>query len=159
MKKAVFISLAVFITDAFILGQGGPALILLIWGLLVLIGAILAKNRSASAHRFGRAGLYIVSALAVFCTIYFNNHLARSRGEDLVAALQKFHSANGRWPGRLSELSPRFIPEVPRAKATVLFGSFEYGVLQGRHFLSYTEIPPFGRWVYYPEEGAWANLD
>ena len=56
-------------------------------------------------------------------------------------------------------LVPDFIPAVPRARYTLLFGNFEYDARQGRHSLMYVVIPPFGGQLYIFEQNRWIWLD
>ncbi len=48
-----------------------------------------------------------------------------------------------------------FIPAVPRAKSTLLFGDFLYAAGDRRHLLMRVVIPPFMRQLYNFEADRW----
>jgi len=91
--------------------------------------------------------------------IVANNALAARRADALVAALHRYEARHQRLPDSLQALVPEFIPAVPRAKYTLMFGDFLYYASERQHVLMWVMIPPFGRQLYDFERRRWRTLD
>jgi hypothetical protein len=76
----------------------------------------------------------------------------------IIAACEEFHAANGRFPKTLDELVPQYMPSVPRAKYSLLYGEFEY-FNYGEPMLVWCVVPPFGRKIYTFDDRRWSYLD
>ena len=72
-----------------------------------------------------------------------------------------FHLKYRRYPLRLDELVPEFLPSVPAAKYTLGGDHFFYfNPPSGLEPMLYDEaLPPFGRRFYHMETGRWGYLD
>jgi hypothetical protein len=151
--------LALYVVDALVLSQGVVAFV--VGWVMVVFGAI-----DASRGR-GRKGVitivaYVVLDVAVFGTIRANNVLARHRAERIVVALDAYKGDHGRYPKRLDELVPAYLPSIPRAKYTLMpgFNRFYYMSQDGEDgFIEYTAFPPFGRPFYRLKSKKWDYLD
>jgi hypothetical protein len=91
--------------------------------------------------------------------IVYDNSIVRERAEKLVVAVEQFYARQGRYPERLEEVVPEFIPAIPRAKYVVMGDRFRYLVSGSRHSLTYIVMPPFGRRIYTFEDHKWTTLD
>jgi hypothetical protein len=85
--------------------------------------------------------------------------IAEANAPRIIAACEEFHAANGRFPKTLDELVPRYMPSVPRAKHCLALGEFVYWYSDGKPMLMWYAIPPFGRNIYFFENGRWRYID
>jgi hypothetical protein len=162
---------ALFVLDGLILGQG--VLTALVAAGAVVVSAPLAlvaktKHREeAFLRHLRRAIVYPATAAAVIGFVALGNLHARHTADGVIAACDAYRTAHGRYPTKLDDLVPELLPSVPRAKPTLMFGSFFYvdgSSVTGedgkqRPSLMYVQIPPFGRPVYLFDEKRWSYLD
>jgi hypothetical protein len=153
------------VLDAGVLNQGGLALLVLLWMLLVRLPLSFTRRfQKVRRRRLQSVAVYILAAALVFAANHLNNRIAHRRAERLIIAVEAFKETRGTYPNRLDELVPRFIDRVPAAKYCAgPFGRFMY-IHYPRHtgdhpILCYTALPPFGLRTYSFEEGRWGYLD
>ena len=131
--------------------------------------SLLAKKFAACRkERLIRFAVYLAAVAVVLSLIPINRHVAEERAERIIAAVETYKAANGKYPDRLDELVPQFIAEVP-AKARVTFTdsgfryyatSYDAGSEQKEsHTLMYVAMPPFGRKTYHFETKKWGFID
>lgn len=85
--------------------------------------------------------------------------MASTNADRIIRACEQFRAANGEYPERLTELVPRYLESVPRAKYCLMLCDFTYTSGEEDHTLMWTELPPFGRRIYNLERGRWKTLD
>ena len=157
MKKIAASALLLYLLDAFVLGQG---LLSMGVGALALLAGIpwcvwtAFKDRPNALRRAASVAVFILLPAATLGTTRFNESLARSRAETVIAALDRYHQARGGYPDRLEQLVPEYLPAIPAAKPVFPFGDFEYANTP-EHALSWISLPPYVRTSYYLEERAW----
>jgi len=88
----------------------------------------------------------------------FQLRVAETNAARIVAACEEFQAAHGRFPDSLEQLLPRYLPSIPRARYSLLFGEFVY-VNLGKPMLVWYIVPPFGRKVYDFEIRRWRYID
>lgn len=157
IKPAVIALLLVVFDEQGVFAFLGGVFLILIY----LPRSILAaKYRSCRKDRLIRLAIYLGAVVVVFGLRAFNTDLARERAERIIAAAESYKAANGRYPERLEQLVPRFIPEIPaKAKLTLLDNGFSYHAATDNHTLMYVFMPPFGRRYYQFESKTWRDLD
>jgi hypothetical protein len=164
VKKHAIVCAALFVVDAFVLGQGaiatGVGLVLILLGALDVLRGLLG-DRVRVRRGLTRIAIYAALVLSVWGAIYFGNKLARSRAEQLVVALNAYKSEHGDYPTALQALVPKYTAAVPTAKYTLVGSEFlyHYAPAQQAGFLGYTTFPPFGRRIYSLETKSWGSLD
>jgi hypothetical protein len=128
-RHAVIASL-VFVCDAFL--WGAP----LLWW----IGArdrILTGTLVMSEY----VGATVVMAMVL------SAHLrgAMDRAKPVIDALDAYQAAHGDYPGDLAELTPTYLPKIPRAKYTLWMGEYSlaHAVEDRGPLLLFVTIPPF----------------
>lgn len=119
---AVFAVLFYFVTGIWTVGLL-PAL-----GLAGALAGILAAALR-KAPREGRAlekkaALCLAAALAVFLMARADAARARAGSEEILAAARVYAAENGRLPGALEELRPRYLKAIPRAKSVATNSKF-----------------------------------
>lgn len=149
------------IIDSFLFGQGVISVVLCIAGVLYFLPRAIAVRRDETRFklRLSKAIITTVAGLAAMGIIVYGNVMARERAEKLIAAIEQYHAKHGRYPKRLEEVAPVFIPEIPVAKYVLIADKFSYFVSDSRHSLMYVFAPPFGRHIYTFEERKWTTLD
>lgn len=121
---------------------------------------IAKKYSSCRKERLIRLAIYLSAVAMVLGLRIFNTSLAKGRAEQIITAAENYKVANGKYPDRLDQLVPQFIPEVPaKAKLTLLDNGFRYLVQPDSHTLMYVVMPPFGRRTYQFETRQWGDLD
>jgi len=163
-RSLIFVAIATLILgmfDAFFLGQAGVAIVLCVAGVLYFpLRAIQARKDEARFKlRLSKAAVTSIGGFAALGIIVYGNVIARERAESLVVAVEQFHAKHGRYPERLGEIVPEFIPEIPKAKYVLIADRFRYLKSDSRHSLMYVEIPPFGRRIYTFEDRKWTTLN
>ncbi len=137
----------------------------LIGAVLILVylpRSLLAKKfATCRKERLIRFAIYLLAVGVVLGLIPINKQIARERAERIIAAVENYKTANGKYPDRLDQLAPQFIAEIP-AKARISFGDtgFRYHVgREERPTLMYVAMPPFGRRIYSFETKSWGGMD
>ncbi len=169
--RGLALPIALFVLDGLVMGQG--VLTALVAAGAVVVSAplaVLAKvahREEAFLGHLRRAIVYPATAAAVIGFVALGNLHAHRVADRVVAACDAYRTAHGRYPTKLDDLVPEQLPSVPRAKPTLMFGSFFYsdghavtGEDGKQHpSLMYVQIPPFGRPVYLFDEKRWSYLD
>ncbi|HKM90526.1 MAG TPA: hypothetical protein VJX29_07925 [Candidatus Acidoferrales bacterium] len=154
LVRSSILAAVLFLVDAPITGSGAISLLLdaaiLFVALPLLIRARARKDLPRAGQLARHAAIYGLAAVASICFNIWNDTAAVRRAGQVVEACREFQAKNHRWPATLEELTPEFLPAVPRANYTLLFGDFQYSATggPGPPALSYVNNPPFGRWVY-----------
>ena len=97
--------------------------------------------------------------------VFGNNALqwkmAEANAARIIEACEEFHTANGKYPGKLEELVPGYLKTIPRAKYCVgELGEFRYWNYDGQDAsLMWYKIPPFGRKTYTFADRRWGYID
>ena len=104
-----------------------------------------------------RALLPVIAVLAVFGTIAFNMAHSRAAARRIISAAESFRHEQGHYPSSLEELVPRYLPQIPRARYTVLLNEFSYRQSAGQHVLGWMVLPPFGSAGYFFEQKQWGE--
>lgn len=161
LRLAAGLSLALVVLDAFVLNQGGIALLAGAWLVLFSLPAALLfkRYRGVRLLRLAGIGMGLAAVVAVFALNALQNRMARHRAEAVIAAVEAFHAAEQRYPENLAQLAPKYLESVPRAKYTVFFGEFIYFTSAGDATLEFVALPPFGRPTYRFVKGKWGYLD
>jgi hypothetical protein len=156
-----FAALTLGAVDAFIFGQAVIAFFLCVTGALYYpLRAIQARKDGARLKlRLSKAAITSIAGFAALGAIAYGNVMARERAGALIVAVERFHAKHGRYPGRLEEMIPEFVAEIPRAKYVAIADRFRYSRSGSRHSLMYVEMPPFGRRIYTFEDRKWTTLD
>lgn len=155
-------ALCLFIVDAFVFGWFCIAVIasvtLVLWHIPRTLLAM--KRRDLLIVRALKTGIYSVMVAAIFAAYAGNNYLAGIRAETVVDAVHHFEADHHRYPESLSQLVPKYVRAVPRAKYTLMFSEFLY-FKKGRAgpLLLYYGFPPFERRIYFFESKHWSVLD
>ncbi|MEQ2010491.1 MAG: hypothetical protein ABMA26_27205, partial [Limisphaerales bacterium] len=159
---------ALFGVDGLIGGGGLFSGVVLVFGLpVLLIRALLAwKDAALRRRRFASVGIYAAAALATIALVRFDQAGARDRAEAVITACEDFKKANGAYPRKLEELTPKFLPVIPPARKVGMAKEFIYLVhgtndFKGEdiHTLIYTATQPMGRRRYHFEEKRWDFFD
>ncbi len=153
-----------WVLDVFVANQGALATIIGFGGglyTLVRLGqAVWRRQQRLVLARAGAAVVWFALPVSVLDTNRWLNARAAERAAEVVRAVDAYEHDQGSYPRSLSALVPRYLPEVPQAKPTVM-GDFRYiPPARGRApTLLYVELPPFGRRAYHFDERVWFTID
>jgi len=128
--------------------------------LVYLPRSLLAKKfASCRKERLIRFAIYLAAVGLVLSLIPVNRQVAEERAERVIAAVENYKAANGKYPDCLDQLAPQFIAEIP-AKARVALTDSGFRYFAGSsHTLMYVAMPPFGRRTYNFETKSWGFMD
>jgi hypothetical protein len=112
------------------------------WALMAL------RRKELFRIRMIEVAIYSAMVVASFSAYAANNHLASTRSDEVVSAVDKFYTKYQRYPHSLQELVPEYINSIPWAKYTLVFGRFYYNESGGKPYLMYHGWPPFERRYY-----------
>lgn len=147
--------------DAFFFGQGVFSLALCLAGFLYYVPRAIGAHPDPALFRLRVIKAVVVTGAgaASIAAIVTFNAIAEERAREVIAAVESFKGRFGRYPEKLDELVPIFLPEVPAAKPAGMMREFAYRNFDGEHTLMYTVVPPFGRKFYSFERQRWSALD
>ena len=161
LRKTIITAFLLFAVDAFVLNQFAIAVFTIILGVPVLLVKLFkaGKDRERVGLLLTKAGIYAIMIILIIGTNALNNMIAESRAKDIIAACEQFKAKNGRYPDKLTELVPDYLPAIPAAKYSVMGAPFRYFGRQDSHALMYEAVPPYGRKYYVFEKKAWEYVD
>jgi hypothetical protein len=163
-RSLIFVVVATLfwgMSDALFFGQGVISVILCVAGVLYFLPRAIAARQDEARFRLrlSKAAITSIVGFAALGVIVYGNVIARERAETLVVAVEQFYAKYGRYPERLEEIAPVFIPAIPTAKYVVIADKFSYSVSGSRHSLMYVVVPPYGRRIYTFEDRKWTDVD
>jgi hypothetical protein len=132
------------------------ALVCPIWFLAAVVRAIVRRPRLGVAA--ARVLIPLVTLLLVIVNSSVQKRIAMANAARVIQACEQYRQANGAYPARLSDVVPRYLSSIPKAKYCCAFNEFTY-FGSPVHLLLWCEVPPFGRRVYNFETGNWKYLD
>ena len=161
LRGSVITALCLLVLDAFILGQGAIAIITIVAVAFWFIPKTLFawKRKEMLVTWALKVLIYSVMVAAILTANAVNNHLAKTKAEHLIVAVNKYRKQYQRYPSTLDELVPKLVTEIPKAKYTVLFNNFIYTNREGHATLMYFDFPPFGRPYYDFNKQEWGYID
>lgn len=127
-----------------------------IWFLVALIAAIFRKKSRILAVKIA---IPILTFVALYGNASLQSAVARENAKMIIEACSNYLKVTGVYPKALEDLIPYQLDSVPRAKYALSLGEFKYWEHDGRHWLMWVDIPPFGRPYYVLEEAKWGYLD
>jgi hypothetical protein len=128
-----------------------------IWFLVSVINS--AIQRPGWTIALVRAAIPLVTFALVLGNSAMQSRIAKANAERIIAACEKFHAGNGRFPDTLDELVPEYMPFIPRAKYCLEWNKYQYINIEGNPILLWVDIPPFGRPTYNFQNRRWGYLD
>jgi len=158
LKKHIFMGLAIYFFDVFFLNQGifsflFISLAVIFFFIPQLLFTLVKRNKELAIERFIRTCIYIFVVIAVFFSVRLINDYASSNAKKLVKACNDYHVKYNKYPDKLEELVPEFLPYIPKAKPIFMFNNFNYFSYKDKHVVWYVVIPPYGRHFYNLEKG------
>lgn len=160
-RRALMLGSLLIVLDAFYLNQGGIALFVGLWLLVISLPRTFLVKRFVTIRRqrLRNITIYLAAVIMVFAFNGANNTIAKRRAEVLISAVKAFHAKNRQYPEALENLVPYYIQQVPLAKYTLMFNQFSYSASGQDATLLYFEVPPFGRPTYSFARNKWTYLD
>lgn len=93
----------------------------------VTIALASAISRKGRRTRFlGVGAIYALLFVGTAGIILSNWRMAQNRAAPVIAAIDRFHSDQGRYPNSLGELVPAYLPSIPKAGFTLIGRRFGY---------------------------------
>lgn len=123
----------------------------------VLFIALVGRREEARRLSITTGVTVVAGGLAIALTAW-QNGVARARAGELVAACEKYQTVEGRLPPSLEALVPRYLPLIPPLKPLAGTEAW-YSGEEVFPYLSYVELPPFGKRVYSFQRKSWDSRD
>ncbi len=164
LKKTLIACGILYLVDAFVLSQGIFSVVIAVCAVIALVvgGAweLVRRRPPDWTLRAKKTAIYIAMAVCVVGTIALQNHMAERRTLRLADACTAYKAKHQKYPERLSQLVPEFMPSIPPAKYTLMVSWAGFYYSGGSSpFIMYTAMPPFGRRLYYVEHKKWGYMD
>jgi hypothetical protein len=159
LRSTVIAAVCLFIVDAFVFGWfviAVSASIALVFWLIPRTLLDFIRGNVLMVREL-KTGIYLFLVAATFAAYAGNSYLAKARADTVIAAVDQFKADHHRYPESLTELVPKYMSSVPRAKYTVMYGEFIF--LRDVPSLMYYGFPPFYRRVYRFDSKNWMVLD
>ena len=150
-----------FAIDGICLGQFGFAALLFGWTVLVRIPmiALAWKDKPLRVFRIRKVALYLLAVVGIMALFMFNRQVGTQRADDLVKAVEAYSAKHGQFPQSLEQVVPDFMSSIPLARYTLGSNDFSYRTgPDGKHVLSWTDMPPLARRSYTFEEKRWVTI-
>ncbi len=159
LRSTVITAVCLFIVDAIVFGWFVIAVSASIALALWLIPRTLLDfiRGNVLMVRGLKTGTYLCMVAATFAAYAGNSYLAKARADTVIAGVDQFKADHHRYPESLTELVPKYMSSVPRAKYTVMYGEFIF--FRDVPSLMYYGFPPFYRRVYRFDSKNWMVLD
>jgi hypothetical protein len=160
----------VFLHDELFWGVPFLSIVMLTLGNLVLVirVALAWKEPELRRRRAWSMAVYSFCALAAITITKQTQAVVRGRAERIVAACEQYRAKAGRYPEKLEQLVPDYLPEIPSAQRSLLTDPrFRYAITgpnmwiknPNTHVLEYTSVPPLGKTFYVFETREWRFRD
>lgn len=129
--------------------------------LLHLIKAAVAafSDRVAALSRVKCAALFVATAALIMGAFVLQSKIAYRNAERIIAAAEAYRLEQWRYPGKLDDLVPMYLPDIPACAYRLLPCGYGYWERGGKHHLGWVENPPYGRPGYEFETKTWLYLD
>lgn len=158
VKRSVVAAAVLLAWDAGVCGSFlMSTLVCPIWFLVSLI--LNAIRRPGWGIALFRIGIPALTLLIVRVNSDFQLTVAETNARRVVAACERYHAENGRFPRKLDELAPRYLPSVPPARYCLgpPSGFFYHG--SENPLLAWQVVPPYYRKIYNFRDRRWSYLD
>ena len=149
VRGSLLTAVLLYVVDVLI--TGGIVAPLMVVGLVVYMIPVTLfsfRNRALMKQRALEVAIYGAMVVAIVSTVTLNNHIARQRANDLIAACIQYQAKHEKFPDKRDDLVPEFVSKIPAAKPTLSFNRFHYTARPGWHVRMYVVLPPFGRELY-----------
>jgi hypothetical protein len=127
-----------------------------IWLVIAFVRA--CSSRADNALRAARVLLPQLTLLLVLANYHLQVKVAMGNATRIIQACERYRGEHGSYPDRLTDLVPRFLSAVPRAKYCLADASFRYSGPPA-NTLAWQRVPPFGRMVYLFRDREWRYVD
>jgi hypothetical protein len=148
--------------DAFVWGGAGLGFLAELVGCLigavqVLRGVFGARDRMLTGALVTL--VYVVALALSGVALDWHGRGARARAQPIIDALDAYHAAHGDYPRSLAELTPSYLPSIPRAKYTLWEGEYWFApAVPERHAqLLFVLYPPTGCRYFDFETRQWGT--
>ncbi len=138
-----------------LMGFGIYVILMLIISAILGIFFLMAGAFEFYLHRNFRISKYIgILCLICFSTIMISRYvsdyqadLSKEKAKVIVEALEKFKSANNKYPNQLSELVPEYLEAVPSSSMGWFDEQYDYAVWKDGNYRIY--FPNYGGEMYF----------
>jgi hypothetical protein len=114
---------ASLIAEDILIGTGFGVAAILVGAALLFIYFV---NRQKDRRKLIVASIYILAGVSCLAAIQINWRVAEVRSKPVIAACKQFHQKHQRYPEKLNELVPEFLPAIPHAGYTLISRRFFY---------------------------------
>jgi hypothetical protein len=158
VRGSLVCALVIVLLD--VVNDGGFMFAAVVCPIWVVVGMIrtLAPHPSLGVAA-ARILIPVVTGLLVVANYSMQGRIAMANAARVIQACERYRGATGAYPERLSDLVPRYLSSVPRAKYCCSRGEFVYDVYPQLHTLFWFDSPPFGTRVYNFETGRWHHIE
>ncbi len=163
LRRTAIVLALLFAFDLFGLGVGLISLLVAMLGTaLLLAGGALSRlrgHRKRAGNRLQRAAIYAALGLLAVVTGRFQAAAARRHARQVIAACERYRVERGRYPDRLQDLVPGYLPSVPPVTYAFLGEPFQYRAggsgPEADPILWYADVPGNSRQIYHFRTGHW----
>ena len=134
---------------------GAVAIASMVLFLLYNIACKIFKGTWYKPKKFVFTTLFVTAYAAVSLGTYvLNQWHIRYQVDRVIGALCEFKQDTGKFPERLDEVCPKYLPSIPKPKMIAFHSNeFRYGVYEGEHMLDWTQtIRSYGHILEQEEE-------
>ena len=152
----IFLMIEATLTQGLLSFTMVPLMVLVSLPRVLLIAMV---GRRAEARRLAiTTGITVIAGGLALALTAWQNGVARHRADQLVAACEKYQTLEGKLPPSLEALVPKYLAGVPPLKPLAGTEAW-YSGEEAFPYLSYVELPPFGKRVYSFQRKSWESRD
>ena len=141
------------IAEDILIGTGFGVAAILVGVALLFIYFV---NRQKDRRSLIVASIYILAGVSCLTAIQINWRVAEARSKPVIAACKQFQQKHQRYPEKLNELVPEFLPAIPNAGYTLISRRFFYS--SSRPVLGFAVMFHGVAWYYF-QTNQWLTND
>ena len=124
------------------------------------VAALARKDWRLTGLRLGKGVIVFAVGMLSMQLHAWDMRQARGRGETVAVAIERYKADTGRYPARLEELTPKYLPEIPPARRLYIGSKFIFSADRAAGpTLLWIQLPPFGRRAYDFKRRVWYSID
>lgn len=157
------VALLICVLPALVYGAAFPAGFLLIgvvvFGLPTGLAALLIKDNAWKARLWRRLVVLSAISLTTFTAVSQTDKLTPSLATPIVEAIEQYHTDTATHPAALSDLTPRYLAELPIVRVAISQPPISYAIRDGRPRLMIPSArgDAFANHEYDFEAKVWVN--
>ncbi len=163
LTRAALVAGVLYIWDGFIFGMPfigffAAAAATVAYTLLSL-NKFFKKEQDTARQLVFVAAVYLCAIMAIVSTHSYSQEMGENNARQIVSAVRAYHAEHGKYPQKLTELVPKHLSKIPRARLSVNSDSFQYTGTGDDYQLQWLKVSPAIHRIYRFKGDEWLTID